>query len=481
MADSKITALTAISTVDPTADPLVIVDVSDTSMAASGTTKKITSNQILGSGGTATLASATITGDLTVRTNKLAVTSTGVGCGTTTPALPFVVSNAGAQGFEINPNGSIVSGGIDILSYNRSTSVYKGVGFAAESYLFRVGTVSATDAMTLNSTGLGVGVVPSSFGRFSVQGTAGGAGILGMNTDATQCDIQSYNKPLALNRAGNNITMCEGGGNVGIGVTPSAWNSTFKAIQMGLGGSTYSQTGFNSVYVASNTFVDSGGNTKYINTDKATYYRQYDGIHSWFNVVSGSAGTAFTATQAMTLDASGNLLVGTTSNSPSARQYINQASGSNPALYIAGGASTTPLINFNGAGRMRSDGQYLVMETTNASGVIYVTANTNGVYLAVGGTSWTANSDERLKDIIEPISNAVEKVGSLRSVIGKFKNDETNTRRSFLIAQDVQAVFPEAVDASNPDKLGVAYTEVIPLLVAAIKELTAEVNALKKA
>ena len=48
MADSKITALTAISTVDPTADPLVIVDVSDTSMAASGTTKKSTINQLLG-------------------------------------------------------------------------------------------------------------------------------------------------------------------------------------------------------------------------------------------------------------------------------------------------------------------------------------------------------------------------------------------------------------------------------------------------
>ena len=68
MADSKITALTAISTVDPTADPLVIVDVSDTSMAASGTTKKSTINQLLGSGGTATLASATITGAATVGT-----------------------------------------------------------------------------------------------------------------------------------------------------------------------------------------------------------------------------------------------------------------------------------------------------------------------------------------------------------------------------------------------------------------------------
>ena len=181
----------------------------------------------------------------------------------------------------------------------------------------------------------------------------------------------------------------------------------------------------------------------------------------------------------MTLDASGNLLVGTTTNTPSARLYVNQTSGSNPGIYIAGGSSTTPLINFSGAGRFRSDGSYLVMETTNASGVIYVTANTNGVYLAVGGTSWTANSDERLKDIIEPISNAVAKVGSLRSVIGKFKTDSEGTRRTFLIAQDVQKVLPEAVDASNPDRLGVGYSEVIPLLVAAIKELTARVQTLE--
>ena len=123
MADSKITALTAISTVDPTADPLVIVDVSDTSMAASGTTKKSTINQLLGSGGTATLASATITGaatvgttlgvtgattlaaasvsgDLTVRTNKLVVTSTGVGVGMT-PITPLsgVIGTTGAVFF----------------------------------------------------------------------------------------------------------------------------------------------------------------------------------------------------------------------------------------------------------------------------------------------------------------------------------------------------------------------------------------------
>ena len=66
--DTKITALTAITTVAPANDLLPIVDVSDNSMAASGTTKNITVNQILGAGGTATLASATITGAATVGT-----------------------------------------------------------------------------------------------------------------------------------------------------------------------------------------------------------------------------------------------------------------------------------------------------------------------------------------------------------------------------------------------------------------------------
>jgi hypothetical protein len=42
-------------------------------------------------------------------------------------------------------------------------------------------------------------------------------------------------------------------------------------------------------------------------------------------------------------------------------------------------------------------------------------------------------------------------------------------------------VLPEAVDATKPEQLGLSYTEVIPLLVAAIKELSAEVNALKNA
>jgi hypothetical protein len=62
-------------------------------MAASGTTKKSTINQLLGSGGTATLASATITGDLTVDTSTLKVDSANnrVGIKQASPSHPFQI------------------------------------------------------------------------------------------------------------------------------------------------------------------------------------------------------------------------------------------------------------------------------------------------------------------------------------------------------------------------------------------------------
>ena len=97
MADSKITALTALTAADPVNDMFPVVDVSDTTMAASGTTKKISVNNILGASGTATLASATITGDLTVDTSTLKVDATNdrVGIKTATPRSGFALDVLG--------------------------------------------------------------------------------------------------------------------------------------------------------------------------------------------------------------------------------------------------------------------------------------------------------------------------------------------------------------------------------------------------
>jgi hypothetical protein len=107
-----------------------------------------------------------------------------------------------------------------------------------------------------------------------------------------------------------------------------------------------------------------------------------------------------------------------------------------------------------------------------------------GVNLASGATAWASASDERLKDIIEPITDAATKVSTLRAVIGKYKTDSEGTRRPFLIAQDVQAVLPEAITEGRNSKedeteyLQLAYTEVMPLLVAAIKEQQAIIETL---
>jgi len=103
-----------------------------------------------------------------------------------------------------------------------------------------------------------------------------------------------------------------------------------------------------------------------------------------------------------------------------------------------------------------------------------------GVYVAAGGTSWTAASDERLKTDLSPIENGIDKVNQLRSVTGRYLTDDETKSRSFLIAQDVHSVLPEAVDIDAiTGIMGVQYTEVIPLLVAAIKELSTKNDALE--
>jgi hypothetical protein len=443
---------------------------------------------------------ATITGDLTVDTNVLKVDTSNnrVGICTASPALPFVVSNAGAQGFEINPTGSIISGGIDILSYNRSTSLYKGAGFGAESYLFRIGTSSLSDAMTLNATGLGVGVTPTqrfhikldqnayTYARVENQNTSSGAfaglmlaasgntwGIANGSTAANSNSLAFYNDAGGTNSV---KMLIDSSGNVGVGVTPSAW-TIGKAIEVGGVGNALWWPASADLRVMNNAYFASS-QYKYGVTGYAGMYQLQNGQHQWHNAPSGTAGNPISGAnafvQAMTLDASGNLLLGGTSQIASCRSSITNAGGDQLAINATNTSTGQSAIKFCNAGTAYG---YIWWDKSDSR--LYVQNTSGGVYLASTATSWTANSDERLKDIIEPISNAVSKVGSLRAIIGKYKNDQTNTRRSFLIAQDVQSVLPEAVDASNPDQLGVAYTDVIPLLVAAIKELTARVQTLE--
>jgi hypothetical protein len=89
-------------------------------------------------------------------------------------------------------------------------------------------------------------------------------------------------------------------------------------------------------------------------------------------------------------------------------------------------------------------------------------------------------SDSRLKDNITSISTPVEKIKSLRGVEFDWNSGEqVGTHDVGLIAQDVEAVLPEAVTTQEDGYKNLAYTKVIPLLVEAMKEQQAMIEALK--
>jgi hypothetical protein len=186
---------------------------------------------------------------------------------------------------------------------------------------------------------------------------------------------------------------------------------------------------------------------------------------------SGATPASSSGIERARIDDSGNLLVGRTS--------LRTASG------VSSG-NTQSSVGFSVTNGANQSGYALDRISFDAGQYYVLNQSSTGVILTNGSTAWAAQSDERLKDIIEPISNAAQKVSSLRAVIGKYKTDEKGKRRSFLIAQDVESVLPEAVSRSKlpqsddqTEYLNVAYTDVIPLLVASIQELKAELDATK--
>jgi hypothetical protein len=176
----------------------------------------------------------------------------------------------------------------------------------------------------------------------------------------------------------------------------------------------------------------------------------------------------------MLIDASGYVGIGTTAPASYGQLAIRKGiSGTwygvvgNCSFQTSDGANNSFSIIHNGTAC------YLGTDTSTRLQMFCSPTASGGVYLSGGATSWTSASDERVKENLVPIENGLTKVASLRAVTGNYINDEDKKSRPFLIAQDVHAVLPEAVDHSNPDELGLSYTDVIPLLVASIKELKA--------
>jgi hypothetical protein len=343
------------------------------------------------------------------------------------------------------------------------------------------------------------------------------------------------------NSATNTMTL-DSSGNLGLGVTPSGWGTNYTALQIGNSGTTGSFIASSSTAIFGQNFYRVNAGTEYyIYSTIANKYSMDSGGHKWYTAPSGTAGATtsitsgqvytvttlgsttlgqwqayfsglsaipsvgqsitatatgtlaggatvtqtITFTQAMTLDASGNLGVGTTS-SPVSKLHVNDGSirlsnsagsafgisifsnGQSSGQLMIGHAYVTPSDNI---AYFQNQSNAALVFGTNATERVRIGSGGEVYFLGVGTTASAANaflnngstpanqllrstSSLRYKTDVETLDHAkADAVLNLRPVWYRSKAEADRKDWSWygLIAEEVAQVEPRLVHWSYPE------------------------------
>jgi len=321
----------------------------------------------------------------------------------------------------------------------------------APNTLSKVWIIENATSYTLTfsqGTGANVAVLASQVKMIATDGAGGGAVVYDLLTDVNLAGTTVYN---ALNDGTTTLTSTVAELNILDGVTATAAELNI------LDGVTATAAELNILDGVTST---------------AAELNILDGVTSTtaeLNILDGVTSTT----------AELNILDGVTSTAAELN-LLDGVTSTTAELNILDGVTSTAaeinLVDGITAGTIAASKAVIVDSNKDITGYRNLTATAT-----ITGAEVTATSDIRLKSNIETIDSALDKVKAMRGVY--FDRHDTEDKRSVgVIAQEMQEVMPEAVvtDDTEDKYLSVAYGNLVGVLIEAIKELSEEVDKLKK-